>query len=83
MITVCFFAAYRETLGCDRLKLAAGEYPQMLSALREQLAQKGDDWKTVLTDHRTLVAVNQAMTRTDHELQEGDEIAFFPPVTGG
>ena len=83
MITVLFFAGYREKLDCDKLRLDAGDYPKMLSALREQLASKGEQWREVLTDSRTLVAVNQAMTHADYELCEGDEIAFFPPVTGG
>ena len=83
MIKVLFFAGYREQLDCDQLKLKTGEYPETLSALREQLAEKGDDWREVISSERTLIAVNQTMIRTDHTLEEGDEIAFFPPVTGG
>lgn len=83
MIKVLFFASYREKLNCDQLTLSEGEYPEQLSDLRSQLAEKGDDWREVLNDKRTLVAVNQAMTRSDSALKAGDEVAFFPPVTGG
>ena len=83
MINVLFFASYREKLGCDKLVLETGDYPATVSLLREQLAEKGDDWREVLNDNRTLVALNQTMTRKDVELNEGDEVAFFPPVTGG
>lgn len=83
MIKVLFFAGYREQLGCDQLILKTGEYPQTLSELRQQLADKGDDWREVIASERTLVAVNQTMTRADRVLEEGDEVAFFPPVTGG
>ncbi|OED46536.1 molybdopterin converting factor subunit 1 [Endozoicomonas sp. (ex Bugula neritina AB1)] len=83
MIKVLFFAGYREQLGCDQLVLKTDEYPETLSALREQLACKGEDWREVVSSNRTLVAVNQTMTRTEHVLEEGDEVAFFPPVTGG
>ena len=83
MIKVLFFASYREALGCDQLQLNSGEYPAQLSDLRQQLAEKGAAWHDVMSSDRTLVAVNQTMTRQDHELTEGDEIAFFPPVTGG
>ena len=83
MIKVLFFASYREKLGCNSLKLSAGEYPDTLAELRVQLAGKGVDWQEVLEDSRTLVAHNQIMTRSDFTIAEGDEIAFFPPVTGG
>lgn len=83
MIKVFFFASYREQLGCDHLTLKAGEYPPTLSGLREQLSAKGDSWQAVLQDERTLVALNQTITRRDAELNDGDEVAFFPPVTGG
>ncbi|WP_422132547.1 molybdopterin converting factor subunit 1 [Endozoicomonas sp. ALD040] len=81
MIKVLFFASYREKLGTDRLELA--EIPENLSALRSLLSAKGQDWQEVVNDSRTLVALNQTMTRKDFEIKEGDEIAFFPPVTGG
>lgn len=83
MIKVLFFASYREQLGCDQLVLKSGDYPATLTALREQLAERGTEWHEVMNSSRTLVAVNQTMTRSEHELAEGDEVAFFPPVTGG
>ncbi|MGI9278120.1 MAG: MoaD/ThiS family protein [Endozoicomonas sp.] len=76
-----FFASYREKLGIDTLELAT--VPTNLSALRELLSEKGLDWQEVVNDSRTLVALNQSMTRKDFEIKEGDEVAFFPPVTGG
>ncbi|WP_257275346.1 MULTISPECIES: molybdopterin converting factor subunit 1 [unclassified Endozoicomonas] len=81
MIKVLFFASYREKLGIDRLELT--EMPTNLSALRDLLCEKGQDWQEVVKDPRTLVALNQTMTRKNFEIKEGDEIAFFPPVTGG
>ncbi len=83
MIKVLFFAAFREQLGCEQLVLKNGDYPDRLSSLRQQLAEKGGDWLEVMTSERALVAVNQTMTKVDHILTEGDEVAFFPPVTGG
>lgn len=83
MITVIFFASYRERLNCDQLELTDEECPTTLSALREQLASRGEEWRAVLNHSRCLVAHNQTMVRRDVSLQKGDEIAFFPPVTGG
>ena len=83
MIKVLFFASYREQLGCDQLVLNLGDYPATLTELRGQLGERGTEWLEVMNSPRTLVAVNQTMTRSEHELAEGDEVAFFPPVTGG
>ncbi len=81
MIKVLFFASYRERLSCDQLALdsSAGT----VSALKQELAARGDLWKTILLDRKTLVAVNQVMTKDTAVLSDGDEVAFFPPVTGG
>ncbi|MGI9278006.1 MAG: molybdopterin converting factor subunit 1 [Endozoicomonas sp.] len=81
MINVLFFASYREKLGCESLQLQ--EHPTSLSALRTLLAGRGQAWQEVMDDQRVLVALNQAMTRRDAALNDGDEVAFFPPVTGG
>ena len=83
MIKVLFFASYREELDCNELRLASENMPATLSALRTQLSEKGDNWRAIMEDARTLVALNQTMTRRDAELNDGDEVAFFPPVTGG
>lgn len=83
MIKVLFFASFREKLNCEQLILEEGEYASLLSALKSQLAEKGEDWNEIMMSDRTLVAINQNMTRQDAALQPGDEIAFFPPVTGG
>ena len=80
---VLFFASYREQLNCNELELSPKEQPACLSALRRQLSEKGDDWRKIMEDARTLVALNQTMTRRDAELKDDDEVAFFPPVTGG
>lgn len=40
-------------------------------------------WRELLTQTRVLAAVNQQMVKADHPLADGDELALFPPVTGG
>ncbi|EFB74136.1 Sulfur carrier protein moaD [Providencia rustigianii] len=81
MITVLFFAQVRELVGTDRLELEA-EYPTV-EALRHALTQKGDRWALALEDGKLLSAVNQSFVSGEHPLTSGDEVAFFPPVTGG
>lgn len=81
MITVKFFAILRETLGCDQLTLT--DVPSDVSQLRERLAKEGDNWAEALEKYGNLVAVNQTFVDDVHPLKSSDEVAFFPPVTGG
>ncbi len=81
MIKVVFFARVREQLGEDELSLET-EFANV-NALREHLAARNETWAQVLTDHSLLVAVNHEMASPATALKDGDEVAFFPPVTGG
>ncbi|EFX8274406.1 molybdopterin synthase sulfur carrier subunit [Shigella flexneri] len=79
MIKVLFFAQVRELVGTDATEVAA-DYPTV-EALRQHLAAQSDRW--ALEDGKLLAAVNQTLVSFDHPLTDGDEVAFFPPVTGG
>jgi molybdopterin synthase sulfur carrier subunit len=81
MLTVIFFAQVRELIGVDRLEIAA-DFTNV-EALRRSLAARGDRWALALEAGKLLTAVNQSLVDGDHALTSGDEVAFFPPVTGG
>jgi len=81
MINVIFFAQVRELVDTDSLSVEAGF--ATVDALRCHLASRSDRWALALEDGRLLVAVNQTLVSLDHPLNDGDEVAFFPPVTGG
>lgn len=81
MIKVLFFAQVRELTGTAALDLAA-EYADV-ATLRAALAQKSDRWALALESGKLLAAVNQTLVPMNHQLRAGDEVAFFPPVTGG
>lgn len=83
MITIRYFARLREGLGLsdERLELPAGI--DTAGALREWLCQRGNRWRDHLDSPSLLIAVNQDLTGPDREISDGDEVAFFPPVTGG
>lgn len=81
MIRVLFFAQVRELVGCDGLTLES-EF-QNVEALRQALAARGDRWALALEEGRLLAAVNQTLVSFDHPVVSGDEVALFPPVTGG
>lgn len=81
MINVLFFAQVRELTGSAGLTVD-GEYATV-EALRAALAAKGERWTLALESGRLLAAVNQTLVSPQHPLHSGDEVAFFPPVTGG
>ncbi|GAA4887949.1 molybdopterin synthase sulfur carrier subunit [Ferrimonas pelagia] len=82
MIKVLFFAQIREVTGTDKLEIEAAE-GLTAEALRQQLLSRGDKWQLALGDANVLVAINQTLSGWDSALKSGDEVAFFPPVTGG
>ncbi|AUJ82385.1 molybdopterin synthase sulfur carrier subunit [Enterobacter cancerogenus] len=81
MIKVLFFAQVRELVDTDSLTL---DTPfENVAALRAHLAAQGDRWALALDEGKLLAAVNQTLVEFSHPLKAGDEVAFFPPVTGG
>ncbi|MCA6216467.1 molybdopterin converting factor subunit 1 [Ideonella sp. B7] len=81
-IQVLFFASLRETLGASRaLELPAGA---TVAQARAHLAAESEAATAALAPGRPVrAAVNQTLAAGETVLAEGDELAFFPPVTGG
>jgi molybdopterin synthase sulfur carrier subunit len=83
-VTLLFFARLREALGSEREQIALPEGVRDVAALREHLRARGGAWAAELAAARPVrVAVNQDMATASTPISAGDEIAFFPPVTGG
>mmetsp|Transcript_14767 Transcript_14767/g.47063 ORF Transcript_14767/g.47063 Transcript_14767/m.47063 type:complete len:82 (+) Transcript_14767:3856-4101(+) len=81
MIHIRFFASLRERLGSDSMNFEySGE--QTVSQLLSELYEKSDNL-LMLKEQDVLVAVNQTLCGHEARINDGDEIAFFPPVTGG
>ena len=84
MIRVCYFASLREQLDCAEESIALPAGVVDAGGLRSWLSGRGGVWAEALAAGRpVLCAVNQTMVQPDHALADGDEVAFFPPVTGG
>lgn len=84
MIKLLFFARLREDLGTEAEEVQLPKEVNTVEALRQYLMARGETWKEVLAPHKSLrVAVNQEMAAADTPIRGGDEVAFFPPVTGG
>ena len=82
MIKVLFFAKLSEQLGVRELHIEA-EGVQDTEQLFQHLLDYHADWPAILTSQSWLKAVNQTMSNSKVALKEGDEVAYFPPVTGG
>ena len=74
-ITIRYFASLREQVGRAEDHLET-----------DHAATVGEAWQRLHDQSmpaRVLAAVNQEYVAADHRLADGDEVAFFPPVTGG
>ena len=82
-VKVLFFARLREQLGSagEEVELASGV--TTVAQLRAQLTARSTEWRESLENRNLRIAVNQDMAQSDTVLKAGDEVAFFPPVTGG
>ncbi|WP_111641298.1 molybdopterin converting factor subunit 1 [Marinimicrobium alkaliphilum] len=82
MITVCFFASLREQLDTDQLILDITE-PTTVTEVLTHLRQRDSGWMSALSSPSLLCAVNHSLVDRTAPVNPGDEVAFFPPVTGG
>ena len=84
MITLHYFASIREAVGRATESVVLPESVADVDGLVEYLlAQEPDRFAVLAENARVLVAVNQTVVDRAHRLQGDEEVAFFPPVTGG
>ncbi|USD59317.1 molybdopterin synthase sulfur carrier subunit [Vibrio sp. SCSIO 43140] len=81
MIKVLFFAQTRELVGVDSVDLDMDF--ATVEDIRAHLATQEGKWDLALEQGKLLAAVNQDIMPLDSAVKDGDEVAFFPPVTGG
>ena len=81
-LTVRYFASIREALGRGDEVLST--QAATLGELRDELIARGGPHAQALARGRAVrMALNQLMAEESQPLEEGGEVAFFPPVTGG
>ncbi|MGE3231075.1 MAG: molybdopterin converting factor subunit 1 [Hyphomicrobium sp.] len=79
-----YFALFRARIGCGEEEIDPPAGIRTVGALVDWLAERGPGYRAALADPRLVkVAVNQEYVGRDHPVGPRDEVAFFPPVTGG
>jgi sulfur-carrier protein len=83
-INLLFFAGLREAVGSAGESLSLPPQAATVGDVRALLAARGGKWAEHFAPTRNLrAAVNQDMVASGAAIRDGDEVAFFPPVTGG
>ncbi len=84
MIKLMYFASLSERLSCREEELELPEVVANVDSLKAFLSRRDESWHDAFTvDQSILASVNQEMVKGDFMVKDGDEIGFFPPVTGG
>ncbi|MFT5118322.1 MAG: molybdopterin synthase sulfur carrier subunit [Kiritimatiellia bacterium] len=82
MLKILYFAQLRDTLNCSEENLGWQTHFNTIDDVKTVLSQRDEKWQKAFNKN-ILSALNQQMAQGHREIKEGDEIAFFPPVTGG
>lgn len=83
-VKLFYFAKVREALGVDREEIDLAGSIQTVADLVGFLKSRGSAWHTAFNELSSIrMAVNQEIVEDDHAIRANDEVAFFPPITGG
>ena len=81
---VLYFGWVRARIGISKEELSPQPEVTTVASLIDWLKGRGDGYATAFEDSTSLrVAVNQEIAQLDAEITDGDEVAVFPPMTGG
>ena len=83
MIKVLFFGRFRDDLGCSNLEVEAIELTIVDDLRAKLIKMHTSKWQKVLTATNVIIAVNQKIVDAEYPVKDADEVAFYPPVTGG
>lgn len=83
-IKVLYFARIKESVNYSTEDIALPSDVTTITALKNHLAQRGETWADLFNGKQTIrAAINHELVDNMATINDGDEVAFFPPVTGG
>ncbi|MDA0339094.1 MAG: molybdopterin converting factor subunit 1 [Proteobacteria bacterium] len=81
---ILYFAWLKEHIGMDEENVAQPETVNNVETLIDWLITRGPGYMAAFENRKVVrAAVNQDFAEPDHPVTDGDEVAFFPPITGG
>jgi sulfur-carrier protein len=84
MVKILYFARIKESLNYSTEEIALPSDVSTIAHLKDFLARRGDTWSTLFSGNQPVrAAINHALVDNTAVISDGDEIGFFPPVTGG
>ena len=87
-VTIKLFSSLREALGVSEIEFDLGELDGApleadVATVKAALSKRGADWQEALNQPNLVHALNHNVVYLEAMVSEGDELAFFPPMTGG
>ena len=83
-VKLFYFAKVRESLGINQEEIDLVNNIKTVADLIDVLKNRGIQWQSIFEMSSSLrVAVNHELVETNHAINANDEVAFFPPITGG
>jgi len=82
MLHIYYFAKLKDDVNCSDEKIEWQAHLTTIGDIKALLCERGEPWQSAFSG-KVMIAHNHQMVKIDHTINDGDEIAFFPPVTGG
>ncbi len=83
-IKILYFARIKEAVNYSTEELDLPSDISTVTALKHHLSQRGANWANLFNGKQVIrAAINHTLVDDLAKIQAGDEVAFFPPVTGG
>jgi molybdopterin synthase sulfur carrier subunit len=83
-IKILYFARIKEAVNYSTEEITLPNDVSTITALKNYLAQRGETWANLFSGKQVVrAAINHELVPDLAKIQAGDEVAFFPPVTGG